>query len=610
LVTTVLCAVLSAGASLGQITPPAVAVAGERYEVVIPDTLDLADRAARALNALTGVLDPDRDYEIYFYAGFNPPVMRHEQTGMPTNNPKFAESLPMMRVMCGSGENLDVEADMMAAMLANIGDEGLYWARVGPERPWDPAKEDFANVYGNARMMLAMMAWYQRDGDPAWKERIDRMVAAFDEVAIRKGDMAYFPTEAWDSPRRVGEIFSYPRSGWTTTEDYADSGLQWRICNIHMYHGGIVRALARWHKMTGNEQALKLAGEIARYLTQRKMWVSEVEPRAVAGGERAHFSEHFHGCVSTLRGLLEYATAVHDPTLMQFVRDGYEYARNFGIAQIGFFPEMTAGGPCETCCTADMVALAIRLSDAGFGDYWDDVDQYVRNQLVEHQLLRADYLERIGGGAKAGPSSDPAVCTERVIERNLGAFTGRGNPTDLRDGAIMHCCTANGTQALYYAWEATVRCDEGTAKVNLLLNRASPWLDVDSYLPYEGKVVAHNKTATRLLLRVPPWADRSAVRVGVGSREVPAVWAGNYVLLDGLEPNDTVIVRFPIADRTTHLTWDGTTYAVTFRGNTVVDIAPRPEGAPYPIYERAQMRRGQAPMKRATRFVARRVMDW
>jgi len=605
-----LCVLVAAASSHLASPLPNVEVNGERYQAQVPDTLDLADRASKALNALTGVLDVDRNYEIFFYTGFNPPTMRHEQTGLPTNNPKFAESLPMMRTISGSEQNLDIEAGMMGALLDGIGDEGLYWVRVGPERPWDPASEDFANVYGNARAMLAMMAWYERDGEPAWKTGIERLVAAFDRIAIRKGDYAYFPTEAWDSPKRVGELFSYPRSGWTTTDDYADSGQQYCISNIHMYHGGVVRALARWYKMTGSQQALNLAGEIARYLTRPKMWVSEAEPQAVAGAERAHFSGHFHGHASTLRGLLEYAVAAGDAELMQFVREGYEYARNFGIARIGFFPEMTGGGPCETCCIADMVALAIRLSDAGVGDYWDDVDRYVRNQLVEQQLLRADYLQQVGSGARAEPSDDPSVCTRQVIERNLGAFTGRAEPTHLRDCAIMHCCTGNGTQALYYAWEAIVRYKDGTAQVNLLLNRASPWLDLDSYLPYEGKVVVHNKTAKRLLLRVPFWADKRTVRAGIGSAEVQPVWVGNYLMVENLHPGENVTVRFRTKQRTARFTWDGTTYTCTFRGNTVVDISPRAEGVPYPIYERDDMQGGPASMKRTTRFVAERIIGW
>ena len=34
---------------------------GERYPATVPDTLDLAERAALAVNALTGAADPKRD---------------------------------------------------------------------------------------------------------------------------------------------------------------------------------------------------------------------------------------------------------------------------------------------------------------------------------------------------------------------------------------------------------------------------------------------------------------------------------------------------------------------------------------------------------------------
>ena len=43
--------------------------------------------------------------------------------------------------------------------------------------------------------------------------------------------------------------------------------------------------------------------------------------------------------------------------------------------------------------------------------------------------------------------------------------------------------------------QAWTSCPYGQAIVNLLLNRASPWLDIDSYLPYDGHVKVQNKTA-------------------------------------------------------------------------------------------------------------------
>ncbi|HID31621.1 MAG TPA: hypothetical protein EYP19_16690 [Desulfobacterales bacterium] len=104
---------------------------GQRYDVEIPDTLDLAQRAEYALNALIGMLDPNLNYEIWFHSflGANPPYMYHDTTGLPTNNPKFAESFPLMRVMTGSERNLDMEECMMKMMVSLIADDGMVSAR-------------------------------------------------------------------------------------------------------------------------------------------------------------------------------------------------------------------------------------------------------------------------------------------------------------------------------------------------------------------------------------------------------------------------------------------------------------------------------------------------
>jgi hypothetical protein len=73
-------------------------------------------------------------------------------------------------------------------------------------------------------------------------------------------------------------------------------------------------------------------------------------------------------------------------------------------------------------------------------------------------------------------------------------------PTHLRVDDYAGCCTANCSDALYYVWESITRRRDGVATVNLLLNRASTWLDIDSYLPYEGKVVLRNKAAQSVLV--------------------------------------------------------------------------------------------------------------
>ena len=75
---------------------------GDRYEAMVPDTLDLQERAALAVNALTESTDPEADYEMYWlcHLGRNPIIMQHDFSDH--CQCKFMEALPLMRVISGS----------------------------------------------------------------------------------------------------------------------------------------------------------------------------------------------------------------------------------------------------------------------------------------------------------------------------------------------------------------------------------------------------------------------------------------------------------------------------------------------------------------------------
>ena len=185
----------------------------------------------------------------------------------------------------------------------------------------------------------------------------------------------------------------------------------------------------------------------------------------------------------------------------------------------------------------------------------------------------------------------------------------------------------NCPQSLYYAWESIVRHGNGGTEVNLLLNRASPWLNVDSYLPYEGKVVLKNKRARRVHVRIPVSVDKRAVRLWVQGREVPLVWLNNYLLVDGIGSEDVITVEFPMvetSERYTEPTF-GVEYTFKFRGNTVVDASPRPEKPAweilgqddgtrnpitksYPLFDRERYKGDRAPMIEKERYVAPKLI--
>jgi hypothetical protein len=613
--------------------------AGRRYEAMVPDTLDLTQRAELAVNGLIGSLNPSCHYESYVFAIFtsDPPWAIHykNHTDLVT---KLAESLPMMRAMSGSTCDAHVDEALMGVILEDIGEDGLYYARELPERPWHeggayhkyPVRhEDFSTLMSDARLMLALMAREDVDGLPIWREATQGLAEGLCRIAILKDNYAYYPDGG------IGMAFSYPRSGWydiiePTQEEWGGEG------TVTNYYGTVVRALAHWAGRSGDEAALDRAARLTRYLLMPRMWGTGLPgalPNAphppVTEWDHAHFRGHFHGRLCGLRGMLEYATLVNDTTVKQFVRDGYEFCHHRGIPRVGFFGDAGRPAGTEGCTIADMTALAIRLSDAGMGDYWDDVDEIVRNHLIEQQIVDADLLHAVSGpesdrdnpfwpehqGFLDGLAHPSQILRGRgVVERLLGTFFVLSNPTSVKHPWGLLCCTSNCTQALYYAWEGIVRHQGDTAHVNLLLNRASPWVDVDSYLPYEGKAIIHNRTVRRICVRVPRWVPRQELRAEVSGAPRPLAWVGNYLVFDDLRPGDDLVLQFPVVESIVHYTIAPhsqfeQTCRYTLRGSTVVDVSPRDHAATsYPLYLRQHMQGNTAPMRSTQRFIADRII--
>jgi len=90
-----------------------------------------------------------------------------------------------------------------------------------------------------------------------------------------------------------------------------------------------------------------------------------------ASAERGHFKIHFHASMAAIRGVLDYALVAGDYRAKELAHNAYLYARSTGIHRLGLFP--THHEATEGCSIADMTGMAVTLSDAGLGDYWDDV---------------------------------------------------------------------------------------------------------------------------------------------------------------------------------------------------------------------------------------------
>ena len=598
-------------------------VDGQRYDVDVPGTLDLADRARHAINVLTRTVIPERWYSIWqnMRIDSNPPHFSWPNF----MTYKYLEALPRMREMCGDRLNLDVEQAMMEALVGRIGAHGLlYYPPISPCNP-----PNTALAMACARFILAMAAWHDRDGDPAWLDLITEMAHGLDRMAIRHYDYAFYPSESGFSPEGQWAFRQSDDEGPTyfpyTPPDEPAREQQGKEGSIKSDMGNVLRGLMRAYGLTGDEQTLDLARQLAAYCLLPTMWEDGWQ-WGILGHEHGLWAGHFHGQVLAFRGLLDLAVATGDEQLKGMVREAYEHGRAMGLPLVGWFPAYsvperfgrpgawaTINEPCGLC---DILALAVSLSDAGVGDYWDDVDHFTRNQLVEEQFVDIDRMRAIAEQARAAkPAQDltnpiwaPAELniSDNVVERTLGGFS-EATPSAIGPVlgvAAFGCCTGNGTMALYYAWEGIVRYRDGTATVNLPLNRASPWVDVDSYLPYEGLIRVTNKTASSVAVRIPRWVNISNVQFSVDGASARPSRVGRYLAVDGLKPGQVLDLAFDVPRSSAGYTVHGQRFVFDFRGSTVVDVSPR-EDSPlyYPIYQRDHLKSDNTPMRRVTRYV-------
>jgi hypothetical protein len=259
-----------------------------------------------------------------------------------------------------------------------------------------------------------------------------------------------------------------------------------------------------------------------------------------------------------------------------------------------------------------MVALGVRLSAAGLGDYWDDVDRWVRNDFAEQQLTSVDWIYRMAERQPRKPVAANEVA-EKMPERNVGAFAGwsSGNDWTIRAG-IMHGCTGNSTRALYYLWENLVSYEQDTLRVNLLLNRASRVANVYSYIPYQGRVdLKIKEPCGRVLVRAPEWISTGSTDIvfKANGAERSLSSKGRYVDLGPAKAGETFVITFPISERALKEKIGPQNYSLVLKGSTVVSIDP--PGRNLPLYaDRGRYRKDEVRWSKLSRFVPDETINW
>jgi hypothetical protein len=574
---------------------------GERYEAEIPDTIDLVDHANYALNQGTCLWAPEWGYE-YIYGAFfdiNPPKLELGHGGLITEGAKTVETLPMLRVMTGSTYKIDMDDKAILSFVRVTGKDGLCYYPV-ENRPW-AFFEDFTrsvgkpycDIFAEGRQLLAYASWYQHDRNPLWRTLAERKVRRLMEMTLKKDDTYYFRLSRgytpWDDPINGPIVPIGDHSLYESKKGMVGTPAAY-ITGFFPMAGGI------WYRLTQDELFRDFSRGQAQYLYR---YGELLDPRT-----GKFMTDHITHTTHSMFSNLSWALTFDDKPMIEWVNKGYEYhILNSDSDQTGII----YGKPTCSCFVADTIGIGIMLSQAGVGNYWEVVDRWIRNTFLDLQLTPADaeqikrlpvtHLETLEAGfLQPADSADMIV---GVWRENLW------KEKESSDWSIG-CCNGNCSRMLYYIWDNIVTDKDDTLWVNLHLNRASPWADVDSWLPYEGRVLITMKTGKdKLLVRIPEWTDWNEVHCTINGKPLKGIRFKEYLNVGKVKKKDKIVVSFPVKEREVNANLFNMYRRVTLKGNTVIDMVPEVDQAHYPLEKHKKYRANTAPMKKGTRFVSK-----
>jgi len=312
-----------------------------------------------------------------------------------------------------------------------------------------------------------------------------------------------------------------------------------------------------------------------------------------------------HSSLSTVSGILKAGRVLGIPEYVDWAENVYTTftSRDF-IPSFGWSPENTARPRtkgllgCETCTTIDDLELAVQLALSRDEKYWDRVEQIAMNQLLEGQLLRLDFIERVPSRLiQPLPKLDSKWYTaDQVLERNLGGFSSFCGPNDWVQNSLttVQCCFGSGARGLYDIWYFSASEESDLVRVNLQFSKRLPSAVVTSYMPGEPVVEVEMNQQKKLLVRKPAWAAAEECRILVNGKPQPGRLKGTYFDLGSQAAGTTVRIEFP--DKITHKKEriGELEFATTWRGNAVVRMEPI--GEIYPLYQNRDRTGGVKPL--------------
>lgn len=328
-----------------------------------------------------------------------------------------------------------------------------------------------------------------------------------------------------------------------------------------------LQALVRRYELKGDEVALDLARGLANYVLGPSRYFNY----------KMEFFGHVHSAVWFACGIVKLGRLTDEQKYIEKGKAIYDYVRSIS-SSFGWVPEYAQWHPveeehCETCCIRDMIVCADELIKCGYSEYWNDMNLFARNQLMENQVKYTGYVE-----CDNSKPDENGITYRDIDKRMVGGFTGGSEPNSIsltRFRSIAGCCVGTAPVALKTVWDNVVTDENGVLMLNIPCDKETDILKIDSLIPNEGIVRITAKADCKAGFRIYDWMGEYTVTLNGEKLEST---------MSDLKAGDLLELSFNIETVEKKETVRGVEFTVLWRGCDVVGMSP--EGDHVRLYQR------------------------
>jgi hypothetical protein len=383
---------------------------------------------------------------------------------------------------------------------------------------------------------------------PMNRDRVDGPIENFNDHNVREGMHALYALVKYRNSDRAREVAESsiefildawdPVNGWDREGIAKAHGIRWtRQTTFITGVGRAIGPLVKYFRATGSGKALQLASVLAEKATS-EFFLPD------GSYDREKFGSHTHSTTCVMSSLAQLADLTGDAALLERVR---AFADN-GLWEIrdelGWVIESSADDSPpdkgEGNNTGDTVETDLILGRHGYPGYFQDAERILRGHLLPSQLRDVGFIPE-----PANSADEDGL--RSVRERHLGAF---GFPApyghhplglerisfnmDIVGGVVGTLCEV--------LREGVVKGPDGI-RVNLLLAQDTPDARVQAG-DSPGRVSVTTKHAAPLWIRLPRWADRTALQVS-GTNDYRVL--GEFLFTAQSDPGKPIFLDYPVA---------------------------------------------------------------